>query len=154
MTPDVVLRNAAQLLEQEADVFLACWVVVVEDREAFAADIRNDAATLPLVPCIVRNEGFDDPNTVLQDLLQVVEAHRALFADDSLRERIHKRGKVAVVLLSRRELGVPMAASPITLPDWFPIAAGELHTARIHDLTWHANVPLSAPEAKAAELAG
>jgi hypothetical protein len=106
-----------------------------------------------VVPCVVRKAAFDDTNTLLQDLIDVLEDHRLLFAERSLQTRIQNSGKVCAILLARRELGVPIASSPVRLPDWFPIGPGELHTGAIHDLSWTANVPLSTPEAKTPELA-
>lgn len=153
MTPETLVRNAKRLLESDRGPLVACWVAIASDREAFAADVRTLAGDEPVAAIVVRDAAFDDPNSLLQDLALVIAAHRDQFEAREFRRRSQARGRVCVVLVARRELGIPMASSPATLPDWFPVSPGETCATAIHDLTWRALVPLSAPEARVQELA-
>jgi hypothetical protein len=48
-----------------------------------------------------------------------------------------------LVVVSRKELSLADTSSPLVLPEWFPVKAGQTATVRIEDLTWSATVALS-----------
>ena len=96
--------------------------------------------------------GFEDPNAVANDLAAVLAACGNDLRAAGVRERIVRHGFVDFVLISRRSFALAATSSPLLLPDWFPVSAGESVTARIEDLTWSVGVPLSAPEAHIGEI--
>lgn len=133
------------------------WVAVTAeddggDRDRFGRSPRESAAGHPLVPVVLRIRGFEDPNAVANDLATVLAVCGDDLRDADTREHIVGRGFVDFVLISRRSLPLASTSSPLLLPDWFPVSAGENVTARIEDLTWSVGVPLSAPEAHVGEI--
>ena len=72
-----------------------------------------------------------DANSVMADVSTVLEETRPAL------ERIVAVG-IDLVLLTRRELAVVDASSPIELPTWYPVAGakGETVTTTVQDLTW------------------
>ena len=133
------------------------WVAVTPeddggDRDRFGRSLLELAGGHPLVPVVLRMRGFEDPNAVANDLAAVLEVRGDDLRGAETRERIVGSGFVDFVLIARR--GFPLAAtsSPLLLPDWFPVSAGENVTARIEDLTWSVGVSLSAPEAHIGEV--
>ena len=122
------------------------------DRERFKSDLRAVAAGYPLQPVVLRTHGFRDPNAVMNDLATVVEGARDDLLEFGMREQIVERGFVDIVLISRREFGLAITSSPLQLPEWFPVSPSESVTAKVTDLTWSADVALSAPEARLGDL--
>ncbi len=122
------------------------------DRERFKSDLRAVAAGYPLQPVVLRTHGFRDPNAVMNDLATVVEGARDDLLEFGMCEQIVERGFVDIVLISRREFGLAITSSPLQLPEWFPVSPSELVTAKVTDLTWSADVALSAPEARLGDL--
>ncbi len=96
--------------------------------------------------------GFEDPNAVANDLAAVLEVCGDELRGAERRQRIVGSGFVDFVLIARRDFPLAATSSPLLLPDWFPLSAGENVTARIEDLTWSVGVPLSAPEAHVGEI--
>lgn len=111
------------------------WVQVWwQSREEFAAGLAavNDKPDRVLVPWTLRKPNlFMDANSVMFDVLEVLEEAKAALA--------HPAGKgIDLVLLTRRELAVVDASSPIELPDWYPVrpGRGETVTTTVQELTW------------------
>lgn len=141
----------------DQDTIRFYWVAVTAeddggDRDRFGRLLREMAGGHPVVPVVLRMRGFEDPNAVANDLARVLEVRGDDLRSADTRERIVESGFVDFVLIARR--GFPLAAtsSPLLLPDWFPVSAGENVTARIEDLTWSVEVPLSAPEAHIGDI--
>ena len=115
------------------DALRVFWVRVAANREEFAADmITEGGGNRALVPWTLRKPNlFMDANSVMFDVLEVLEEARTAlpFAATT---------GVDLVLLTRRELAVVDASSPVELPQWFPVpgAGGETVTTTIQDLTW------------------
>ena len=133
------------------------WVAITAedeggDRDRFRRLLRESAGDYPVLPVVLRWAGFEDPNAVMNDLGTVLERCKIDLQAQDVRERIVRHGFVDFVLISRREFALAATSSPLLLPEWFPVSAGQEVTARIEDLTWSAGVALSAPEAHIGEI--
>ena len=133
------------------------WVAITPeddggDRNRFRQLLRDAAGDYPLVPVVLRVPGFADPNAVMNDLGAVLEGCENDLRALEMRERLARHGFVDFVLISRREFALAATSSPLQVPEWFPVSAGQEVTARIEDLTWSVGVALSAPEAHAGEI--
>lgn len=121
----------------------AFWVPIPTDRDAYAEELRRELSGLPIAVLVVRAAGFDNPNSVLLDLMRVVEdgkpnvEHAVSLAPD---------GPWALVLLARARLSLSQASSPVALPDWFANRGGHSVSAIIEDLSLSADATLNCPE--------
>lgn len=123
------------------DALRVFWVQVWwQSREEFAAGLAevNDQADRALVPWTLRKPNlFMDANSVMFDVLEVLEDAKAALT--------HPAAKgIDLILLTRRELAVVDASSPIELPDWYPVsrARGETVTTTVQELTWEVAISL------------
>jgi hypothetical protein len=132
---------------------VVAWVACDGVREEVAHEIKRLSDDLALVPLVVRTGGFDDPNTLSQDVLELIVSARSQLLDPELRSQCRSRGCLYLLLLGRRELGLMSTESPIALPSWFPVAAGELNAMKVIDLTWRAVVSLASREVGAGDVA-
>ena len=133
------------------------WVAITAedeggDRDRFRRLLRESGGDYPVLPVVLRWAGFEDPNAVMNDLGTVLERCKSDLQAQDVRERIVRHGFVDFMLISRREFALAATSSPLLLPEWFPVSAGQEVTARIEDLTWSAGVALSAPEAHTGEI--
>ena len=117
------------------------WVWVATGRDDVAQDLKRLRGTLALVPHVLRTGGFVDPNSVMNDVSDVLD--RARNDIQALNEVARERHGIDLVVVSRKELNLADTSSPIVLPDWFPVRPGQTATVRIEDLTWSAAVALS-----------
>ena len=130
------------------------WVRVLdESRDRFAEDLAAQAvgADRAIVPWVVRDPGvFNDPNSVMTDVADVLEGARAQI--EAVGDTV---AGVDLVLLARRELNIADASSPVQLPVWWPVARvrGALIATTVQDLTWATGVPLSDEAAALGDLA-
>lgn len=121
----------------------AFWVPVASDRGSYAEELRREFAGLPIAVLPVRIAGFDNPNSVLLDLMRVIEAERPL-VEEAL--SFSEEGRFGVVLLARARLSLSQASSPVTLPEWFPVQGGYSVSAIIEDLSLSADAALNCTE--------
>ena len=129
------------------------WVAVFEDdRDEFAEGVKKAAegGDRALVPWVVRNAGFDDPNAMMLDVCANLE----LAKEEILSAWAEAREKEAVdiVLLTRRDLDLPFTASPVMIPGWFPVSAGTVVAAGVEDITWSVSVDIGHEASSTAEL--
>ena len=138
--PDQVVEEIARRtrVSQPLRVF---WVTLQVDRDKFSTQLTSLRERKPIVPCTLRGAGFSDPNSIMNDVAGVLERARRDVIE--LRSAAMKQRGVDIVLLSRRELNLAVTSSPILLPEWFPVAAGQTVTARIEDLTWSTTILLN-----------
>ena len=130
--------------------FMLYWVAVNGDRDRIAREIVGARRRAPIVPWVLRSAGFDEPNAVGIDATRLLERARSEVLAVSQSARM--TGAVSVVILSRRELGMSVSASPMLLPQWFPVDGGLTVTARIRDLTWVVRVPISDRSSSVSEM--
>ena len=95
------------------------------DRDRFGRSLLEMASGHALVPVVLRVRGFEDPNAVANDLVAVLEACGDDLRRPETRDRIVGHGFVDFVLISRRSFSLAATSSPLLLPDWFPVSAGE-----------------------------
>ena len=121
---------------------------VENDREGYADALSSELRDDAVVVLVLRDERFDHPNALLADFVEVVDGRREVceerFGGDCR--------KCGFILLSRVELAMPQIASPVILPEWFPIAGGKSMTISIEDLTWRADAPMAAGEVRVDEI--
>jgi len=128
---------------------LVYWHAVdVDDRRALAQEIeveRGDRLVVPLVP---RRASFQDANSVLSDLVRLVDESRETFERiGDLRECLRRGERLVLIVLARRSLEVPQLASPVAMPIWLPEVGGLELPVRIRDLGRSALCALGVPEA-------
>ena len=98
------------------------WYEVGGDRDAYAKELRDQIGAAAIVPLIVREAVFDNPNAVLSELIQLIGRNRKAF-EDQLAGTGARPERIGVVLLTRTTLGLPQIPSPVTLPlPYLPIA--------------------------------
>jgi hypothetical protein len=126
------------------------WVAVAGPRDEFADRLNSSLESFPGVSLVVR-KGFDNANALLNDVTQLLEENRTA-CEQGLSGDFGVPAGVSLILLARSELNLPQTASPVTLPEWFPLGGGQSMMAVIEDITWTASAPLNAPEARLDEL--
>ena len=121
-----------------------------DNRDHFAKQLRDGRGDVALVPIVVREPIFVDPNSVLSDLNRVLLRNRhEIEGLDSKALR-----PVVIVMLSRVDANLSQTASPIQLPDWFPHLGGTEIYVRVRDLLTEIEaIRFNAPEARADDLA-
>lgn len=103
-------------------------------------ELKSRVKTKPIVVCKLSNRSFSDPNSIMNDVDEILNVVRPEILDKS--DVIMREGGIDIVLLSRRALDVAATSSPILLPDWFPINPNHTVTASIEDVTWTASTSL------------
>ncbi|WEO78704.1 hypothetical protein BJQ94_06650 [Cryobacterium sp. SO2] len=94
---------------------------------------------------VVRSGGFDNPNSLMQDLARLIDSHRDhLAAFFSQRPAIP--GRIGLVLLARSELRIPQSSSPVIWPEWVPGVGGREISCFIQDITRSVDVALDSSE--------
>lgn len=117
------------------------WCATAHSRAEFASDVEDALQACPAVVIVVKGFRFDDPNSVLDDLVLLLDDAREAVLERLSRIGVHRlRG---VVLVSRSALAVPQLSSPSVLPDWVPGLGGTTIEVRLEDATWTAGVALN-----------
>lgn len=149
ITARTVIDGVSHVLLEAPGPLIVLWLQLDARRTEMRAQILADRQTTPIVPIVLRGEGFQNANALLCDLMTEIEKERESFVD------FQRAGfqKIAVVLLSLHPLAVPQVSSPARLPDWFPISGGEVVEVHIRDLTRSSNTALNAYECKISEIA-
>lgn len=140
LDPKTVVENLGSRPREPLRVF---WVRVPRDRDDFKRDLVRLRAQSPIVPWILRKATLQNPNSVMSDVLEVLNDARQEI--QTVRNAAGETGGVDLVLLGRDDLKLADTSSPILLPEWFPVAPGQTPTVRIEDLTWSARLSLSDP---------
>ncbi|CAG9243710.1 hypothetical protein [Paraburkholderia caribensis] len=121
----------------------------LESRQALAVEISRVVGTEAIVPLIVR-EGFENANAVMSDVQKAFSANRNAF--DCCQGKHVER--VSVILLAKEDFKLPQGASPVILPQWFPVKAGHETFFEIADLAMTAEAALlDCPEARIEQIA-
>jgi hypothetical protein len=151
ISPRLVGELVAEKLRATKDPITVLWSCTSEDREKYAMEVSR-AGGRGVVPLIIRGVAFDDPNVILQDLALLIEQNKPAFGRFVSEDELGKLERVAIVLVSRVPLRVLQVASPIALPQWFPVAPGETHNIVIEDVTWQINASLGCEELRIDEI--
>ena len=144
MNPEQVVEEIRRRRERGHGVAAlnVYWTTLTGDRDEFKHELQQMRGESPIVPWILRKSGlFRDSNSVMNDVMIILTE-----VQDEIREMAEyarQRHGVDLVVIARDELRLAITSSPILLPDWFPLMPEQTVTARIDDLTWSVNVPMS-----------
>jgi hypothetical protein len=126
------------------------WYRVLGDRDQYSEQVLRCKGDLPIVPLIVRGERFDNPNSLLADLMRLLDSYREVV--EAVLSSTSSMGRPALILLGRTELSMPQVSSPGTLPEWFPGLSGQTVNVIMEDLTFRADGPVASPETRIDDL--
>ena len=141
MEPGTIVEEIRRSRVRDSRPLSVFWVCVSVRRGDVARDLRRLRGALALVPHVLRTGGFVDPDSVMNDVSDVL--NRAKDDIQALNEVAREQEGIDLVVVSRRELSLANTSSPIELPEWFPVRPGQTAPVRIEDLTWSAAVALS-----------
>ena len=141
MDPGTIVEEIQRARQRESRPLSVFWVWVSTGRDDIARDLKRLRGALALVPHVLREGGFADPDTVMNDVSDVLGRVRGDI--QTLSEVARGREGVDLVVVSRKELSLVDTSSPLVLPEWFPVKPGQTALVRIEDLTWSAAVALS-----------
>ncbi|WP_322003836.1 hypothetical protein [Paraburkholderia tropica] len=137
-TADRVVELVQNIAWHPGRVLRVFWVRhSLESRQALAVEISRVVGAEAIVPLIVR-EGFENANAVMSDVQKAFAANPAAF-DCCLGKQIDR---VSVILLAKDDFKLPQGASPVILPQWFPVKAGLETFFEIADLAMTAEAAL------------
>jgi hypothetical protein len=150
LTAGDVAAEVTRRLKQQTWAVGIYWVAVADARADYAAALNGQFAGEAAMAVVVRGAGFENPNCVFDDFVDLVRSERRGVEEHLIAGETSER--CAIVLVAHSELRVVQASSPVVLPEWFPISGGETVTGRIEDLTWVVEAPLNTGEARVPEL--
>jgi hypothetical protein len=148
LSPDRLLQISLERAEKQHGQLVAFWVEVTSDREAMRSKLVELSGVRPIVPIVIRDDGFENPNAVLSDLNRLIQKYRSEFEhlDVEADERI------VILLLARTDFKVPQIASPTVLPEWFPVLGSRSVYVVIEDLVKTAEAGINAPELRVPDV--
>jgi hypothetical protein len=148
-TSDLLIDLSRRMALSSAKINIF-WYKISEDRCGYQKEVQEAVGDIPIIPVVLRVPLFLNPNSFLSDLLLLLEDNKSLFEKCFAFDTDNK--KIGILLLTHSDLAVSRAMSPICLPSWFPIYAGETEHANIEDITWTAEVALNSIEAHIEEI--
>lgn len=135
VTPAEALEVAEAARKRSGRRVQVVWVVLEQNRGAFCEEVEEGRGDAPVVALVVRERGlFTSANALMEDFGELVRRNRERFETPALRGNILKAGGVSVLVVSRERLTLPGIASPLDIPDWFPVGAGEREAVWIDTL--------------------
>lgn len=100
-----------------------------------------------VVPLVLRSAGFTNANSVLSDVTALFEKNRVIL--ESLSQSHCDLTHLTILILAKDDFKLINVSSPITLPEWFPICAGNHTSFSIRDLGLTAELePVNCGEAR------
>lgn len=149
--PTIILEYIAGRCNSSDEPLQVYWLQLNSDRDHYRSEIVQLRGALPIVPIVVREALFTNPNALMSDLHSVVSANREAFGwlDETPTDDC---APLVVLLLSRSPLALPQVSSPVTMPGWFPRVGGVSVHVTIQDITYVADAPLSARECRVDEV--
>jgi hypothetical protein len=147
---DYVISTINNRIEGGVGLLHFYWLQLLTDRSEFSENIDAVQDKFIIVPLILRNDAFTNPNSFHNDLIALLELNKESFKD--LTGLVHKEKPLAVIVLSKTELDLPQISSPATLPHWFPVHANETVSVMMEDLTNTTEAPLNMAEARVPEM--
>lgn len=124
-----------EYLDTDGNRVSVLWLSCSGSRDDLVRKLKYCDQRGAVVPLVVRTASFNDPNTLLSDMEDIIESNREEFCGE-VADSISCGGRCVIVLLGKRELGVPQISSPMQLPNWFPLSAGQSMDLCIDDLSW------------------
>jgi hypothetical protein len=150
-SPERVIELVRELRSFAQDQVQVYWHTITKDRESFHNSLMALTKDDPILPVVLRGDGFTNANAILSDLNRLLEQQRGPLSDAKFVVLSPERPLV-LVLLSRVELLVPQLCSPAILPSWLPCIGGLECSVRIQDLAKVADGRLNSPEASIPDL--
>lgn len=137
---------------QGSEPLVVLWLVPTAGaaRDKLARDLQEARGERPIVPIVLREPLFLNPNSVAVDLVKLLEANRKDF--EAAAEQWGAGERLVVLVLSRTPLSVPQISSPARLPEWLRHAAGSEVDVDILDFEAAATVPFNSPELDVGEI--
>jgi hypothetical protein len=129
----------------------AYWLSLVGDRNAYAETLQALLGDRGMAVLIVRQDGFDNPNALMVDLVHLLEHNRERFLAAIARPRPDP-DRIGLVLLARIELAMGQGTSPVTWPEWVPAVGTRETSCFITDVTRRVEAPLDAEEVDVGRL--
>jgi len=140
----------ASRLSEQAGPVGAYWFRIEGDRTECADQLRAITGGSGIVVLPVRGVPFNDPNSILFDLVALLNENERECTQQLSTANVSKH---ALVLLARNSLEVAQAPSPVQLPLWYPRIGGDTVFMVIEDLTYADVAPLSATESRLGDVA-
>lgn len=126
----------------------AYWLTMNGERTPFRDQLQEMVRADGLLVLIVRKERFDNPNALMQDLLELMENNKDALLAEAAVLGARDGARLGLVLLSRRELMLGQSYSPIIWPHWVPGAGGREVICYITDVTRRILAPLNCDESQ------
>lgn len=150
-TPEATLAHVAGVPWAPGHYVRLFWVCSAgQARDTFAAALYHVGEQGDVVIGLpLRDVLFTNANALMSDANRFFEKHRTpLEALKSLSPR-----RLTVIVVAQSELRLIQGASPILLPDWFPVAAGRETHFDFADLGTRAEVLLNGQEVRVEHIA-
>lgn len=151
LSPERLVDIVKERCSASNDKFCVFWFTLDSNREDYARKVRDIAGKYPIVPIVLRREGFENPNSVLADLNSVLVVERFRI-EQALLNSDANLGPIAVILLSYSKLNVPQISSPTVMPEWFGKLGGQIIHVLIENLQYSSLGSMKAPEAKLGDM--
>jgi hypothetical protein len=135
--PDQVSTVIRDLALKSTATLCAYWLAVTGDRDDYAARLRPELASEGMPVLIIRRERFDNPNSLMTDIVHVLSSNRPAV----LAALARNPNRINIVLLARTELAMGQSSSPVTWPRWVPAVGGKEVACFITDVTRRIDVP-------------
>lgn len=148
--PAQLLESILERRSRSGSLLCIYWLMVTSDRSRYADAFRSLASGKLVSVSVVRDTGFSNPNSIAADVIAILNNIREE-VEETFRQATTS-GSYALLLLGKSELPVAQSSSPVTLPEWFPVAAGQISDLLVEDLTWLADGPINCSEAKIDEM--
>jgi len=147
-----IVSLAGNLVEHSREPLRLYWLRVPDgNRDELATEIESCRGRVPIVPVVLRQPLFRDPNTIPNDIHQLLADAKKAFDGVDHRDCAHG---VVIVVLARNPFDLPQVGSPVVLPDWFPRAPRTEVFVRIADFGEDVEaVLLNADEVRREDLA-
>ncbi len=140
-----VAATVGRLAADRIEPISGYWLCVDGDRDAYATDLREHLAGTQTAVVVVRTGGFDNPNSLMVDMVTLVDASRTTI-EAAIEERGSGPMSLGIVMIARNELRIPQVSSPARWPEWVPEVGGREVPCHIRDITRAVDVPLDSPE--------
>lgn len=150
MDPDVLLRSVDEARRASTERVQVFWIRTPSGRHVYRDRLMRKLREACVVPLVVDIDAFQNPNTVLPDLVRLIELEQ-----ETVKSRLEKcedSESITFLLVARGELGVPQVSSPVVLPEWVPRVGGRTVECLIRDVETSLEGPINVDEIRISEL--
>lgn len=143
--PATVVEYLSHLASERADPINAYWLSLSGDRDTYAGMLRSLLDAEDTAVIVVRTGGFDNPNSLMQDLARLLNTNRVTL-EEFFGSRPRPPERFGIVLLARSDLRIPQSSSPVPWPEWVPGVGGLETACYIQDISRSVEVALDSSE--------